>query len=96
MAISGCTDGSASGGLARSVACLRSATATAATPAARLAEAALTRDVQRRLESPTAPTAAMSGHFTHHADAVTNKTVSGSQRTAWVASTATLSSSARR
>jgi hypothetical protein len=34
----------------------------------------------RRAASPTAPTAAISGHFTHHADASRKTTVSGCQR----------------
>jgi hypothetical protein len=78
--MSGWTDDSATGGLARSVTSFSSATVTAATAAARLAESAQTRDVQRRLESLIAPNAAMSGHFTHHADAAMNRIVSGSQR----------------
>jgi hypothetical protein len=80
IVINGWTDDSATGGLARSVTSFSSATVTAATPAARLAESAQTRDVQRRLESLIAPNAAMSGHFTHHADAAMNRIVSGSQR----------------
>ncbi len=80
IAISGWTDDSATGGLARSVTSLSSATVMVATPAARLAESAQTREVQRRLESPMAPNAAMSGHFTHHAEAAMNRIVSGSQR----------------
>ncbi len=94
MDMSGWIDDSATGGRARSVTSLSSATETAAAPAAMLADSAQTR-VQRRRASPTAPNAAMSGHFTHQADATTNTPVSGSQRRVWVASMARLSSSAR-
>ena len=95
-AISGWTDSSASGGRARSVISLINATARAATPAARLAESAQTREADRRRESPIAPNAAMSGHFTHHADARTKKAVRGSQRMDWVAAIARSSHWARR
>lgn len=82
MGTNGSTADSASGGRARSVTSLITATASAAAPAAMLADSAETRDVQRGLESPIAPRAAMSGHFTHHADAATKRMVSGSQRIA--------------
>jgi hypothetical protein len=80
--ISGSTEGSASGGRALSVASLISATASAAIPAAMLAERAQKRHAQRGLASPSAPKAAMSGHFTHHAEATMKRAVSGSQRIA--------------
>ena len=94
--MSGCTDDSASGGRARSVTSFTRAAATAAIPAARLADSAQVREAQRGRASPSAPTAAISGHFTHHADANTNKIVSGSQRMVWVASIARSSHSAKR
>ena len=94
--MSGCTPDSPSGGRARSVSSFASATAEAAMPAAMLAESAQVREAQRGLASPSAPTAAISGHFTHQADATTNRIVSGSQRMLWVAWIAKSSSSARR
>jgi hypothetical protein len=82
MGTRGTTDVSPTGGRARSVTSFSSATEIAATAAARLAARAQTRDGQRRLASPTAPKAAMRGHLTHQADAITKRIVSGSQRIA--------------
>jgi hypothetical protein len=74
-------DASASGGRARSVISFTRATVPAAIPAAMLAASAHVRaEEQRGRASPSAPRAAISGHFTHQADASTNRTVSGSQR----------------
>jgi hypothetical protein len=70
----------AAGGLERSVTSLSKATDKAAIPAAMLAETAHTGGTRRRVASPSAPIDAMSGHFTHQADAAMNKIVSGSQR----------------
>jgi hypothetical protein len=93
--MSGWSEDSATGGRARSVISLRSATDSAATPAATLAESAQVGANRRRVASLTAPTAAMRGHLTHHADATTKRAVSGSQRRPCVASIARLSSSVR-
>ena len=71
--------GSASGGRARSVACLiRKATlsATAAADAANSAAVGITRLL---VASQQAPAAANSGHLTHQAEAITNAAVSGCQ-----------------
>ena len=82
IGMSGSTDDSPGGGLARSVTSFANAAADAAIPAAMLADSAQVRDEDRARASPSAPRAAIRGHFTHHADATTNSIVSGSQRMA--------------
>jgi hypothetical protein len=69
-----------SGGRARSKVSFSTITASPAA-AAELAAAAPARgSIRRHGVSQTAPTQAISGHFTHQADARTNSTVSGAQR----------------
>lgn len=71
--------GSASGGRARSVACLITKATPSATPAAVAATSAAVGITRRLVASQQAPATANSGHLTHQADAITNAAVSGCQ-----------------
>jgi hypothetical protein len=71
---------SASEGRARSTVCLSTVTSSADAPMASKAETAARGQRRRHDASPQAPIAAISGHFTHHADAARKTSVSGSQR----------------
>jgi hypothetical protein len=78
----GSRPGSAIGGRSREARSFRSVTVRPAAAAAKLA-ARKAVGIRRRCDaSPAAPTSAMSGHFTHHIDATTKRSVSGLQRTA--------------
>jgi hypothetical protein len=59
---------------------LSSITETPASAAAESAANAAAGSLRRHLASPQAPSAAMSGHFTHHIEATTKRIVSGGQR----------------
>ena len=72
--------GSASGGRARSVACLITNATLSARAAAVAATSAAIGITRRFLDaSQQAPATANSGHLTHQADAITNAAVSGCQ-----------------
>jgi hypothetical protein len=75
-----------SGGRARSTVSFRIVTSRPAAPTAASAASAARGHRRRQRASPAAPTATRTGHFTHHADASTNRSVSGSQRMLWPSS----------
>jgi hypothetical protein len=71
--------GSASGGRARSVTCFSSAARPSAISAAVAPRSAAVGSHRRLAASQQPPAAAMSGHLTHHADAITKTAVRGPQ-----------------
>jgi hypothetical protein len=71
---------SASGGRARSKKSFSTVMSSAAAPTASAPAAAARGQRLRHEQSPQAPRARSSGHFTHQSDAKTKTAVSGSQR----------------
>jgi hypothetical protein len=88
------TEGSASGGRARSVKSFMSTVIPSAAPTASVAQRAAVGSQARLAASPIAPTTATRGHFTHQAEATTKTAVSGPQRISSAHPIAALSHSA--